>query len=160
MAILTESWLSPRHDLAPILGPLGFQYNWFRCDRLSKSGGGIAIIVNKQHSTSTVFSESIPTKFWHVIFLSLPRTYAVYRAPGCSSSKNDVLLKAFSDLTSCHLKCIIAGDFNLSHVGDVSSPPCSDTTCAKFRDFFSTHGFIHLFTSLFLLDLTLILICS
>lgn len=28
-------------------------------------------------------------------------------------------------------------------MGEDSSPPCSDTTCTKFKDFFSTHGFKH-----------------
>lgn len=148
LALITESWLSTKNHIAPLLGNLATHYNCFRCDRSNKRGGGIAIIVKNLHSTSTVFCESVLGAYeilaCDISFFSKDiRFITVYRTPDCPSYKNDVLIKALSDLASCQSKCIIAGDFNLSHVGNGLLYPCRDGICNSFRYFFTTHGFKH-----------------
>lgn len=89
LAIITES-LSSKHDAAPLLGILGAHYTCLRCDRSNKKGGGIALIVKKQHSAKIVFSESVLGAYEilvsDILFYCIEvRIITVYRAPNCSS---------------------------------------------------------------------------
>lgn len=146
LAIITETWLSDSIDTAPILGSFVTRYNCFRCDRVSKRGGGTALIVNRLHSTSVVFSESVIGAYEIlacnlVIFGTNIRFVSIYRAPECPVSKNHTLLKVLSDLVSCPTKCIVLGDLNLPHLARDPYFKCKDSTCIAFKDFFASHGF-------------------
>lgn len=152
LAIVTESWLSPKNETAPLLGILSSNFNCFRCDRSNRRGGGIAVIVNKFHSSSKIFSKSVAEAYeilaCDISLYSMDiRVIAVYRTPDCPSTKAEVLIKALSDLSACHAKCIIAGDFNLHHLGSVPPVSCKDVLCKKFKSFLSSYDFkqLHFF---------------
>lgn len=113
--VLSETWLKP--DCEILLGQVHQSYEIFRCDRVDLVGGGVAMIVRKDHCPYMVFSESVDDSYQVAacnvrLGESQIRIIGVYRSPRCSSKSNVQLCKCVSDLTACAFPCLLLGYFN------------------------------------------------
>lgn len=145
LAVLTETWLSSENELKPLLGVACSHYVGVRCDRLTKKGGGILLLLRKAFSYNEVFSESVPNSYEILVCDvnhddNVFRVICVYRTPGCSASKSHQLTKAISDYSAINITTVLLGDFNLP---DLMSNRCGYISRC-FSSVFETHGFEHL----------------
>lgn len=63
VVLLTETWLTSENELRPLLGIVSNRYLGIRCDRLSKKGGGILLLVKNSLWYTEVFSESVANSY-------------------------------------------------------------------------------------------------
>lgn len=105
--ILTETWLKPEIDMAPLLGSFGSQYSILRSDRHEKRGGGVALLARQLYTPVLVFSESVRCAY-EILCVDLlfnavsVRFIVVYRAPSCVALMTEQLIKCISDMMSCN----------------------------------------------------------
>lgn len=145
LVVLTETWLSSQNDLKPLLGNVGSQYLGIRCDRRSKKGGGVLLLLKKSFSYNVVFKESVANCYEILvcdlrIHLSEFRAICVYRTPDCNTSGSHQLAKAISDFSTTSLTSVLLGDFNLPDL--MSHRPSGASK--SFSEVVETHGFQHL----------------
>lgn len=118
---LSETWLSTDVNSGSLLGEFTPLYAIFRCDRINKRGGGVALILNHSLSPHFVFQEAVPNAYELLccdIFVKShsTRLIVVYRAPSCPNPMMLKLVKALSDLISCDNPCLVMGDINLPKI--------------------------------------------
>lgn len=93
-------------------------YEIIRCDRVAKTGGGVAFVCNRCLRTSVVLSNSVNNGFELLCLDVLSVNWAVrlvlvYRAPSCDRNLTDRLFNIISDLISNDLESVVLGDFNM-----------------------------------------------
>lgn len=144
---LTETWLKASIESEPLLGDLLSQYEFIRCDRPRKKGGGVALLISNTLSPCVVFKESVPNSYELLCcdlfpYLNAVRFVVVYKAPSCPSSSADKLIKALSDIISCEQETIITGDFNLPDIDWIALPgPTASSSFSKtFTQFCATYS--------------------
>lgn len=114
--MLTETWLDKSIDVASLLGGRCSNYVIFRCDRVRKTGGGVALMALSPLPLLLVFSESVEDSYeilcsdLQVGMDSIP-FIVVYGTSSCNTTKTDQLIKVVSDLLACNRRCVLTGDF-------------------------------------------------
>lgn len=138
---LTETWLSDLNDIEPILGQLLTAFNFARCDRALKRGGGVLILIKRSIAFNIVWRESIPDAFEIICCdLNLPqstlRVIVVYRTPSCNLNDSIQLCKVLSDLCSFQGHSVITGDFNFPDIDwKENLPHGTSTVSQRFTEF-------------------------
>ena len=121
MVIIVETWLKPYVDLSTLFSEFTSEYEFFRCDRTRKKGGGVLILVKRSLLPSLVFTESVIDSYELlscdlVTSSGIVRIISAYKTPSCNAAFFKQLLKAFSDLISCDRLCVVTGDLNLPDI--------------------------------------------
>lgn len=152
LALVTESWLSTKNDIAPLLGIANSQYSCIRCDRVRRKGGGVFVLVKNSIPFTCIFKESLSDGYeicvCDVLFEKTSlRIILVYRTPSCNARNSALLRKAISDHCCCDGPSLVLGDFNLADMEWYSR--CDDTllhsaVTKDFIDMFVSHNFSQL----------------
>lgn len=142
----SETWLKSQHTLAPLLPELVGEYDIFRCDRPSKKGGGVILLIHHRISASLVFSESMPNAY-EIVAVDVLQNYnpfriiVAYRAPSCLSQGNIQLAKVISDLVSCEFSSVVVGDFNMPGIDWNKDDYAAPSEFKVFTDMLVCHNF-------------------
>lgn len=112
---VTESWFTDKFSDSEILN--GSNYNLFRCDRVGKIGGGVALLIKQPLKVKEiVFSENFQTSEILAIDLSLPhqkfRFILCYRPPNQTHEKDILLFQAIQYAAETNSVTFLLGDFN------------------------------------------------
>ncbi|KAK6032113.1 endonuclease/exonuclease/phosphatase family protein [Ostertagia ostertagi] len=143
LVLITETWLTSKHDTTPLLGVVSSQYDVLRCDRLQKRGGGVLALIKNTMSYEIVHKESLNDAF-EILIVDLIirhqtfRLILVYRTPICNTHN-----------CSCCASCsnapsLIVGDFNLADIDwhvDNQFADCNSIS-RDFLDMFRSHNFV------------------
>lgn len=142
LVVLTETWLNSQNELKALMGTASNLYIGVRCERHSRKGGGILLLLKRSLSYNEVFSESVESCY-EILICDVKqddesfRVICVYRTPDCSASGSHQLAKAISDFSAINYTTLLLGDFNLP---DLSSSSTGYTSKC-FSEIFETHGF-------------------
>ncbi|KAK6044307.1 endonuclease/exonuclease/phosphatase family protein, partial [Cooperia oncophora] len=136
---ITETWLNPNITLSSLIHMNMSPYTVLRCDRPSKRGGGVVLIVRNLFSPMTIFSESVVNAYEILccdlsVSLSMLRIILIYRTPSCTAAMSGQLTKAVSDLVSCRHCSIVIGDLNFPCIawnGSVQAQPTQISASAR-----------------------------
>ncbi len=117
--IVTETWLTLT-DTNVIL-PCFKSYNIYRCDRESKRGGGVLIMIPNEHKCYEHKPKYVNDNFEVVWCKLMNRNQpieicAIYRPPGNPQGMPDMLINYLNNNLSKNTTTIIAGDFNYPHI--------------------------------------------
>ncbi|KAK6032679.1 hypothetical protein OSTOST_01133, partial [Ostertagia ostertagi] len=110
LVFLSESWLNSSVELPSLLGAVNSQYNYVRCDRAYKRGGGVLILLKQSITYNLVFKESAKDAYE---ILVIDAFLEPHRTPSCSAYATSLLIKAISDFTSYNGHTVVLGDFNM-----------------------------------------------
>ncbi|EYC23317.1 hypothetical protein Y032_0015g2585 [Ancylostoma ceylanicum] len=136
VVIITETWLNGSCDLTPILGDLCDDFNYVRCDRIQKKGGGVVILIKRYIAFETKWLEAVPDAYEVLccdlkLLRSTVRITGIYRTPSCNLSNTIKLSNVISDLSSLEGHHVVSGDFNLPDIDWSEGIPTSTTTISK-----------------------------
>lgn len=115
------------------------RFNVFRCDRVSKGGGGVCVFINRNLHCERVFVENFPPLFEYVCLdfhgASTLRIIVIYR-PGGSRVSVGLVMDLLCDFlkTSCSddKTSVILGDLNCNKINWKSGKVDCDTLQQKF----------------------------
>lgn len=137
IVILTESWLKPEINDSEIF-PVELQFDVYRCDSISKRGGGVLIAIKKSVSSFCVrVCPDLETVF--VCITSAFRQTiigACYRAPSRDSDYCDNLHSVLLNIQGLYPKAqfLIFGDFNFPDIDWVNYTTSGSNDAKKFLD--------------------------
>ena len=134
---LTESFLKKDIADSVLLGNLKSMYVIYRCDRINRVGGGVALLCHSSLSTVRLnLTEHADFEIVAVDIYSKEklRYVCVYRPPDCSLDSTAVLCAELRKLCNVpHATCLV-GDFNLPLV-DFITMNATGAVGILFRDF-------------------------
>ncbi|CAB0036605.1 unnamed protein product [Trichogramma brassicae] len=131
---VTETFLKPSHntDLYHIAG-----YNFFHHDRLNKAGGGIAVYVRDDLSTSIlaaserVYSRKAEFVFYEIASGSVKLLLGVvYRPPGVARPHD--FIDVLSSLSTSYDEVVVTGDLTSTSLLPAVSPRTSRMSWTRF----------------------------
>lgn len=139
---LTETWLDGKTESTPLPGEWASQYDFFRCDRKAKKGGGVALLVRKTLCPDLVFCKSVLNSYELLCcdigtLSAMLRLVVVYKAPSCPAPKVEQMCKALSDVCASNRACVVVGDFNMPDI-NWNCLPNPSLMCATSRSFLDT----------------------
>ncbi|CAH8292204.1 unnamed protein product [Schistosoma rodhaini] len=129
LVLITESWLSS--DITDTYLQID-TYELFRCDRVTKKGGGCLIYASKNMRTE-IFSDHILSKVPDSMWLTVHTLECkiligcIYGAPNTPSLTDTIISESFAKAASLDFAYkIVCGDFNLPTINwkTHSGPPC------------------------------------
>ena len=111
---LSETWLKPKHyDFEFIVD----DYNFWRCDRKTRNGGGVAMFVRTSKKIVIEVLDNFEDNFYQSLRLKVTlketkpfEVIAVYRPPNTSSESDNKFLEYLQPITENDV--ILGGDMN------------------------------------------------
>jgi len=148
--LVTESWLSDGICNGAI--DTHSRYNIFRRDRCMSRGGGVCVLVRREHTVVQVVLDYRYSKLELIVFDILDvsptiRVFVVYRPPSYDNDARiyaDMLIECFNGYVSACRNNIIVGDFNLPRINwNILFCP-ADYVHTKIFEYVISRGFVQL----------------